>query len=153
MIQEFLRTVPLFQELDDEELTQVLLVALVKRYPAGTHILVEEQPGGQLHVIREGQVRISKTVPGLGEEALTILGSGEFFGEVEFFDGSPASAHAIAHTDCEVLQIPHEEMRGLIKSHPELAARFFWAFGRTLASRLRETNQRMASLLAISRTF
>jgi CRP/FNR family transcriptional regulator, cyclic AMP receptor protein len=153
MIQEFLRTVPLFQELDDEELTQVLLVSLIKRYPTGSHILVEEQPGGQLHVIRDGQIRISKSVPGLGEEALTILGPGEFFGEVEFFDGSPASAHAIAHTDCEVLQIPHEEMRGLIQSHPELAARFFWAFGRTLASRLRETNQRMASLLAISRTF
>jgi CRP-like cAMP-binding protein len=153
VIQEFLRTVPLFQELDDEELTQVLLVSLVKRFPAGTQILTEEQSGGQLQVIRDGQVRISKTVPGLGEEALTILGPGEFFGEIEFFDGSPASAHAIAHTDCELLQIPHAEMRALIKSHPELAARFFWAFGRTLASRLRETNQRMASLLAISRTF
>ena len=41
----------------------------------------------------------------------------------------------------------------LLKGHPQLAARFFWAFGRTLATRLRETNQRMASLLAISRTF
>jgi CRP/FNR family transcriptional regulator, cyclic AMP receptor protein len=153
MIQEFLRTVPLFQDLDDEGLTQVLLVALVKRYPAGSQILVEEQPGGQLHILRDGEVRISKMVPGLGEEALTILRPGEFFGEVEFFDGSPASAHAIAHTDCEILQIPHEEMRALVKSHPELAARFFWAFGRTLASRLRETNQRLASLLAISRTF
>jgi CRP-like cAMP-binding protein len=153
MIQEFLRTVPLFQELDDDELTHVLIVALFKRYSAGAQILVEEQSGGQLHVIRDGQVRISKTVPGLGEEALTILGPGEFFGEVEFFDGSPASAHAIAHTDCEMLQIPHAEMRGLIQSHPQLAARFFWAFGQTLASRLRETNQRMASLLAISRTF
>jgi CRP-like cAMP-binding protein len=153
MIQEFLRTVPLFHELDDEELTQVLLVALVKRYSAGAQILHEEQSGGQLHVIREGQVRISKTVPGLGEEALTILGPGEFFGEVEFFDGSPASAHAIAHSDCEILQIPHEDMRSLLKSHPQLAARFFWAFGRTLAKRLRETNQRMASLLAISRSF
>lgn len=153
MIQEFLRTVPLFHELDDEELTQVLLVALVKRYPSGARILEEEQSGGQLHVIREGQVRISKTVPGLGEEALTILGPGEFFGEVEFFDGSPASAHAFAHTDCEILQVPHEDMRALLKSHPQLAARFFWAFGRTLARRLRETNQRMASLLAISRSF
>jgi CRP-like cAMP-binding protein len=153
MIQEFLRTVPLFHELDDEELTQVLMVALVKRYSAGASILHEEQSGGQLHVIRDGQVRISKTVPGLGEEALTILGPGEFFGEVEFFDGSPASAHAIAHSDCEILQIPHEDMRSLLKSHPHLAARFFWAFGRTLAKRLRETNQRMASLLAISRSF
>jgi CRP/FNR family transcriptional regulator, cyclic AMP receptor protein len=153
MRQEFLRAVPLFQELDDEELTQILLVVLVKRFTAGTPILTEDAPGGQLHIIREGQVRISKTVPGLGEEALTILGPGEFFGEVEFFDGAPASAHAIAHTDCEVLQIPHEDMRVLLRGHPQLAARFFWAFGRTLAKRLRETNQRMASLLAISRTF
>jgi CRP-like cAMP-binding protein len=153
MIQEFLRTVPLFQDLDDEGLTQVLLAVLVKRYPAGAQILVEEQKGGQLHVIREGEVRISKMVPGLGEEALTILKTGEFFGEVEFFDGSPASAHAIAHTDCEILQIPHEEVRSLVRSHPALAARFLWAFGRTLGSRLRETNQRLASLLAISKTF
>jgi CRP-like cAMP-binding protein len=130
-----------------------LVTLFVGPVQMGTQILTEEAPGGQLHIIREGQVRISKTVPGLGEEALTILGPGEFFGEVEFFDGAPASAHAIAHSDCEVLQIPHEEMRVLIRSHPQLAARFFWAFGRTLASRLRETNHRMASLLAISRTF
>ena len=108
MIQEFLRTVPLFHELDDEELTQVLLVALVKRYSSGARILEEEQSGGQLHVIREGQVRISKTVPGLGEEALTILGPGEFFGEVEFFDGSPASARLRPHR----LRDPPDPPRG-----------------------------------------
>jgi CRP/FNR family transcriptional regulator, cyclic AMP receptor protein len=153
MIQEFLRTVPLFHQLDDEELTQVLLAVLVKRYTAGAQILTEGEPGGRLHIIREGRVRISKVVPGLGEEALSILVAGEFFGEVEFFDGAPASAHAIAHLDCEVLSIGHPEMKSLIQSHPELAAKFFWAFGRTLASRLRETNQRMASLLAISRAF
>ncbi len=85
-------------------------------------------------MITEGHVRISKVVPGVGEEALTILGPGEFFGEVEFFDGGPASAHAIAHADCEVLAIPHREMRGLLRSRPGLAAKFLWAFGRTLAA-------------------
>jgi len=35
MIQEFLRTVPLFRELDDDELTQVLMVGLVKRHGQG----------------------------------------------------------------------------------------------------------------------
>ena len=77
MIQEFLKTVPLFRELDDDELAQVLMVGLVKRYPAGTAILTEGEPGGRLHVITEGQVRISKVVPGVGEEALTILRPGE----------------------------------------------------------------------------
>jgi len=153
MIQEFLKTVPLFRELDDDELAQILMVGLIKRHPEGTSILTEGESGGRLQVITEGEVRISKVVPGVGEEALTILRAGEFFGEVQFFDGGPASAHAIAHTDCEVLSIPHAEVEALVRSRPALAAKFFWAFGRTLAGRLRETNAKMATLLAISREF
>jgi CRP-like cAMP-binding protein len=153
MIQEFLRTTTLFRDLDDEELTQLLVAGLVKRYPAGSAILTEGAPGGRLHVVHQGQVRISKTVPGGGEEALAILGPGEFFGEVEFFDGSPASAHAIAHTDCEVFSIPHGEIANLIESRPALPAKFLWAFGRTLAGRLRETNDKMATLFSISKGF
>jgi CRP/FNR family transcriptional regulator, cyclic AMP receptor protein len=152
-MQEFLRSVTLFRDLDDEELAQVLMISLVKHYPLGTTILTEGSRGGQLHILHLGQVRISKVVPGAGEEALTILSPGEFFGEVEFFDGAPASAHAIAHSDCEVLSIPHKEMGVLMKARPALAAKFLWAFARTLAARLRETNQRMASLFAISRAF
>ncbi len=153
MIQEFLKTAPLFRDLDDDELLQVLMVGLVKRYPEGTSILTEGQPGGQLVVIHEGQVRISKVVPGVGEEALTILQPGDFFGELEFLDGSPSAAHAVAHTDCELLSIPHAEVEALMAQRPALAAKFLWAFSRCLAGRLRETNQRLASLFAISRTF
>ena len=39
MIQEFLRTVPLFRELDDDELAQVLMVAVVKRHVQGNVIV------------------------------------------------------------------------------------------------------------------
>ena len=153
MIQEFLKTVPLFRELDDDELTQVLMVGLVRRHPAGAVLITEGAPGGQLHLIHEGRVRISKVVPGVGEEALTILSPGDFFGEVEFFDGAPASAQAIAHTDCEILALPHREIVALMESRPALSAKFLWAFGRTLAGRLRETNHRIASLFALSRGF
>jgi CRP/FNR family transcriptional regulator, cyclic AMP receptor protein len=152
MIQEFLRTVPIFRELDDDELLQVLMVGLVRRFPAGAVILTEGQAGGQLIVIHQGQVRISKVVAGVGEEALTILQPGDFFGELELLDGSPAAAHAMAHTDCEVFSIPHTEVKSLMSESPALAAKFLWAFGRRLAARVRETNQRLASLFAMSRT-
>jgi CRP/FNR family transcriptional regulator, cyclic AMP receptor protein len=152
-IQEFLKTVPVFRDLTDDDLAQILMVGLVRRFPEGTVIIHEGSPGGQLHVIHEGQVRISKVVPNVGEEALTILNPGEFFGEMEFFDGAPASAHAIAHTGCSVLAVPHAEMRDFIEHRPNLAAKFFWAFGRTLSTRLRESNDRVASLLAISKAF
>ena len=96
---------------------------------------------------------LSALIPGAGEEALTILGPGEFFGEMEFFDGAPSSANAVAHTECEVLSIPHAEIESLMTAHPDVAVKFLWAFARTLASRLRETNQKMATLFAISRVF
>ena len=153
MIQQFLRSVPLFAELDDDELAHVLMVGVTRRHPQGAVIITEGSPGGQLHIIQSGKVRISKVVPGVGEEALTILGECDFFGEVEFFDHAPASAQAIAHTDCDVFSIPHGEVAELMSTRPDLSAKFLWAFARTLARRLRETNQRMASLFAISRTF
>lgn len=153
MIQQALKTVPIFRELDDDELAQILMVGLVRRFPQGTTILKEGEAGGWLYVITEGQVRISKIVPGVGEEALSILPPGDLFGEVEFFDGAPSSASAIAHSDCEVLSLPHKEMAGMLRIRPGLAAKFFWAFGRTLAGRLRESDQRMAALLAMTRSF
>jgi len=153
VIQEFLRQVPLFAELDDDELARVLMAGLVRRYPEGALIIREGAEASQLHVIHEGRVRIGKVVPGVGEEALAILEPGQFFGEIEFFDGAAASAQAVAHEDCEVLAIPHREIRALMDSRPEIGAKFLWAFARTLAGRLRDTNHRVASLLAISRTF
>lgn len=153
MSRESLRKATLFLGLDDDELDEVWSASSVVHYAAGTVILAEGAQGGNLRVITEGEVRISKLVPAGGEEALVMLGPGEFFGEVEFFDGSPASAQAAAHTDCEILAIPHLQLRRLMDERPSVTARFLWTFSYTLARRLRDTNERMASLLSISREF
>ena len=123
MIQDFLRTVELFSDLTDDELAHVLMVAMVKRYRAGNVILTEGSAGGHVHVIHKGSVRLSKHVAGVGEEALSILGPGETFGETELFDGLPPSAHVIAHTDCDVLAIPHGEIRSLMEHRPALTGK------------------------------
>ena len=153
MIQNFLRSVELFSDLHDDELAHVLMAGMLKRYRAGAPIVTEGTANGSLYVIRDGQVRLSKHVPGAGEEALTILGPGEIFGEEEFFDGDPPSIHAIAHADCDVLVVPHGEIRSMMTTNPVLAVKVLWALGRTLSRRLREGHQRMASLFAISREF
>ena len=153
MIQDFLRTIELFEDLDDDQFAHLLMVGMVKRYRAGNVILTEGTTSGNVHVIHQGSARLSKHVPGAGEEALTILGPGEIFGEMEFFDGQAPSANVIAHTDCDVVAIPHAEVRSLMESRPELAAKILWALGRTLARRVRESHRQMASLFAISRDF
>ncbi len=142
----------LLAELSAAEAELVMADGRFTRYLAGDSILTEGASGGRLHVIRSGKVRISRQLPLVGEEALAVLTRGDFFGEVEFLDGAPASADALAHTDCEIFSLPHGELRRLMESHPSLCAKFLWAFGRKLSHRLRETNQRMA-LFAASRAF
>jgi CRP/FNR family cyclic AMP-dependent transcriptional regulator len=153
VIQNFLRSVELFSDLHDDELAHVLMAGMAKRYRAGNAIVTEGVANGHIYVIQQGHVRLSKHVPGAGEEALTILGPGEIFGEAEFFDGLPPSHHAIAHTDCDVFAIPHAEVLSMMKTDPEVGWKFTWALGRALARRVREGHQRMASLFAISREF
>jgi CRP/FNR family transcriptional regulator, cyclic AMP receptor protein len=150
LIQEFLRQVALFESLEDDDLAHLLMVGMVKRYREGASILTEGVPGQHLHVIRRGQVRISKMIPQIGEEALLILGPKAFFGEMEFLDGAPASANAIAHTSCELFSIPHAELKSLLRSRPELTARFLWAIGAVLSTRLRDTNRKLATLLTMA---
>jgi CRP-like cAMP-binding protein len=153
MIQDFLRTVELFADLTDDELAHILMVGMVKRVRAGTAIVTEGMASGHVHVIHQGSARLSKFVPGAGEEALTILGPGEIFGETEFFDGVPPSAHVIAHTECVLLAIPHAEVRALIEHRPALTGKILGALGRALARRIRESHRQVASLFAISRDF
>jgi CRP/FNR family transcriptional regulator, cyclic AMP receptor protein len=150
LIQQFLRQLPLFEDLSDDDLAQLLMIGLVRRYRDGAAILTEGVPGLRLHVIRRGQVRISKMIPQVGEEALMILGPGDFFGEMEFLDGAPASANAIAHGACEIFSIPHAELRAMMSSRPELTARLLLALGKTLSGRLRETTRKLATFLALA---
>lgn len=153
MLQDFFRDVRLFRDLEDDDLAHLLMVGMVRQYPQGAVVLREGAPGGNLSVVHYGQVRVSKIVPGLGEEALTILVPGDFFGEVEFLDGAPASASVIAHTDCEIFSIPHGDIRTLMREKPELSARLLWTLGQTLSQRLRETNRKVVTLINLSRVF
>jgi CRP-like cAMP-binding protein len=149
----FLQSTSLFGELDEVIVRKLLLASLVRQFSARAEILKEGAPGGALHLVHRGEVRISKLVPSGGEEALAVVGPGDFFGEVEFFDDGPSSAPAIAHTDCELISIPHRDLRSLMETRPELGERLLWAFAKSFARRLRETNERLAGLLSISREF
>ena len=137
MIQQFLRGVPLFRELDDDELTHVLMVGLVRRHSQGSVILAEGAAGGQLQIIHSGRVRISKFVPGVGEEALTILTPGDFFGELSVLDGQPRIAQVIADESTVCLALASWDFEAVVKEQPAVAL----AILRGLAGRLRELTE------------
>ena len=150
---EFLRSVPLFERLDDGELAEILMLGAVKEFQEGDVIFEEGAAGDRFFVIYHGAVRISRMLEQVGEEALTILSAGEFLGEMSFFDEEPRSARAVAHEPSKLLEIRNEALKSHLDARPDVALRFLWAFSRTLSRRVRDTNAKFSALFAISRVF
>src|SRR5512145_3345881 len=104
--QDFLRKINLFQPLEDFELVEILGICVTKNYAAGSQIFAEGDPASRFYIIREGEVRISKIIPGIGEEALALLRPGHFFGEMALVDEAVRSAFAFANNDSVLMEIP-----------------------------------------------
>ena len=92
-----LKQAEVFADLDDEELAAVAEICAEQTFQSAKTIFKEGEPGNRLFIIAEGEVRISRNVPGSGEEALTVLKVGACFGEMSLFDRSERSTDAIAN--------------------------------------------------------
>ncbi len=148
-----LRACALFQPLSADRLRKVAAIATHRDLPAGAIIFREGDPGDEMYVVVAGKVRISKQVPGIGEEALGILEAGSHFGEMAMIDESPRSADAIAHTACALAVVRRDDLDQLMFVDKDLAYDLLWTFVRTLSARLRETNDKIKAFFAMSGGF
>lgn len=141
-----LAKVPFFDGLTGDALAMIAQVTTEETHPYGTRIFQYGEPGDKLYIILEGKVRISREVGGMGEEALAVLGTGEVFGEMALLDESPRSADTRAHERCRLLVITKDAFDDLLFLHKDLAYEVLWSCVRMLASRLRETNDKLTFL-------
>ena len=147
---ELLRPIPLFTALTAEELGKIAELCETKRWDSGEYIFREGEPGNRLFIIVEGGVRISREIPGAGEEALAVLKRGALFGEMAVFDKSERSTDAISHGGTTALTISRSELEMLLEFNRDLALKVLWAVVRMLSGRLRSTNDSLKSFLALS---
>ncbi|MBN1652401.1 MAG: cyclic nucleotide-binding domain-containing protein [Deltaproteobacteria bacterium] len=129
-----------------EGLDQVAAITTQRELRTGTYVFREGDLGDKLYIVLQGKVRISRTVPGMGEEALAILGPGEAFGEMSLIDDFPRSADALVHESCQLAEISRESLEELLFLNKDLAFEILWNFVKILSSRLRETNEKMTFL-------
>ncbi|HMR11552.1 MAG TPA: cyclic nucleotide-binding domain-containing protein [Polyangiaceae bacterium] len=143
---EQLQKISLFQGLKPQALELIARISTEESHTSGTKIFQHGDAGDKLYLILEGRVRISREVPGMGEEALAILGPGEIFGEMALLDESPRSADARVHERCRVLAIPKDAFDDLLFLHKDLAYEVLWSFVRMLVGRLRDTTDKLTFL-------
>ena len=149
---EQLGQVDLFSGLKPQALELIAKVATEESHATGTKIFQHGDAGDKLYLILEGKVRISREVPGMGEEALAVLGPGQIFGEMALLDEAPRSADARVHERCRLLTVAKDAFDDLLFLHKDLAFEVLWSMVRMLLSRLRETNDKL-TFLSVSGKF
>jgi CRP-like cAMP-binding protein len=150
-LHDFVRTVELFKDLNNEELGKIIKLCSAEKVGNGRIIFQEGSPGDKIYIIVSGEVRISKKIQGIGEEAFAFLRSGDFFGEMSFIDRNPRSAMAVTDEDTKLLTIENSDLDNLLKDEPILANKILWAFCKTFSNRLRQTNEKIRDFLMLSK--
>jgi len=140
-----LKKVPLFSMMGEAELQHVLDVARERSYPRNSVILFEDDPGDALYVVAEGQVKVVLIGEDGREVILSVLGQGEFFGEMALIDDEPRSAHVIAMEDSVLVVLRREDFYGILTQNPSIAL----ALLRELTRRLRRVDEKVGSLVLL----
>ncbi|HEY7002907.1 MAG TPA: Crp/Fnr family transcriptional regulator [Gaiellaceae bacterium] len=123
-----LRKVPLFADLDDEDLGRLANQMKERRFTEGSPMTSEGTGGAGFFVITAGNATVS-----VGGEARTTLGPGDYFGEIALIDDGTRSASITAATDVTAYGLTSWEFKPFVEDHPQVA----WALLKTLAERLR----------------
>jgi thioredoxin reductase (NADPH) len=99
----------------------------LERYSPGQALLQVGQRDGKFFVVKAGEIAI---VDESGETAktITVLGPGQFTGEVAQLTGGPSLVGAVARTDCEVYGVSTDALRQLLNNHPDLGDVILRAF-------------------------
>jgi CRP-like cAMP-binding protein len=131
----FLRAVPLFDGVSDNELALLAKLFKYATYAPGDLILEFGTPSTELVMVSEGRVQVF--VEKNGEKiTLTTLGRGAYFGEMAIFDQYPRSANVAAVTAVKTCSLDREQFLAFLANHPSLLFQMCKVF----THRLRNTN-------------
>ncbi|NET51492.1 MAG: cyclic nucleotide-binding domain-containing protein [Merismopedia sp. SIO2A8] len=113
-----MRLVTYFENLSDLEVRQLIEIGYRKRLVPSQVLFHEDEPGDAFYIILSGSVEVF--VAKLSKH-LTILGAGQFFGELALMLGIPRTATVRAVEETILFVINRKGFEKLLQEHPELS--------------------------------
>jgi CRP/FNR family transcriptional regulator, cyclic AMP receptor protein len=137
-----LKTVPLFTTFPEEQLRMLTMVVTRKSAPRSTTIMAGGDATDSLYIVLSGRLKVMMSDSEGKEVILSILGPGEFFGEMGLIDDEPRSATVMTIEPCELLSIAKRDFKKCLAENFELSMTVM----RGLVKRLREADRKIGSL-------
>ena len=141
-MKDFLESINLFYNIKDDFLDHAANLCKTKKYPKSSMIILEEEYGDRLFIIKNGTVKITRVNDEGKEVIIALLGAGDFFGEMAILDGKSRSANALAQENCELVTINKEDFLDMLKNNFQMCMNLL----EELAVRLRKSDQQIEAL-------
>jgi len=139
---EYLKQIPIFAALPEEQLWPIHRVTTVRRVSKGQVIFQEGDPGEGFHYVKSGKVKIVKIAEDGREHIIKILAPGDLFAEVLLFNDGCYPATAIAMEDSTIGIIRNADLEQLVLNNNALALQLIKA----LSQRLLYAQQKIKNL-------
>jgi len=139
---ELLRSVPIFSELSDPDIASLGRLASRKKCPKDAVVFFENEEGDFFFMILEGRIKVTILGDDGREVILSLLGPGDFFGEMALLDQEPRSATAIAVEDTELLSLHRTDFQTALSDNRSITMGLI----KVLTGRLRRANHQISTL-------
>jgi len=140
--QELLRTVPIFSELSEPDIAALARLNSRRTCPKDTVVFFENEEGDSFFCIVAGRIKVTILGDDGREVILSVLGRGDFFGEMALLDNEPRSATAIAVEDTELLSLHRNDFQSVLSDNRSIMS----ALIKILTARLRRANHQISTL-------
>jgi CRP-like cAMP-binding protein len=107
-----LRRVPIFAPLPGTTIEHLVARLLPLRFDAGTEIIRQGDPGDRFYLVAEGEVVVSAN-----GQAISVLGPGEYFGEIALLRDVPRTATVKARTPVVLYSLEREDFLAAVTGH------------------------------------
>jgi CRP-like cAMP-binding protein len=146
MDRNFLKKIPLFAELPDDDLDEMAITLNPITIAAHKPIFWMDELGECLYIIQSGQVQISYTDEKGEDIVLNRLKPGDFFGELSLIDGGPHTATARTLTETVLLTLDSASFYVFMEKHPLICR----ALLTVLSKRLRASTIKMRGIINVN---
>jgi len=116
-----LREIPLFSEMDEQEVAEIRALMDEIKFRAGQVIIREGETGDLFYILTDGHAHILIQDASGKEVILHEVHPGGFFGELSMLTNEPRSARVKAVEDVKVLALERDEFFGFLKKRPAAA--------------------------------
>lgn len=125
--------VPIFENLNNEELLEIVNTINHKEYTKGDVIFTEGNIANTLYFVNEGKIKLYKYTKDGKEQILHVLSEGDFFGELDLIKPSKYGFNAKAIMDSKICTLTKEEMKDIMMRNPEIGIKLLETVGERLA--------------------